>query len=33
MYAAITPGRRATLDLADVMPGTPGGNSGAPAAV
>jgi len=33
MFAAITPGRRATLDLADVMPGTPGGNSGAPAAV
>jgi dihydropteroate synthase len=33
MFAAIAPGRRATLDLADVMPGTPDGNSGAPAAV
>jgi dihydropteroate synthase len=33
MYAAIRPGRRAALNLADVMPGTPGGNSGAPAAV
>ena len=27
MFAAVTPRIRATLDLADVMPGTPGGNS------
>ena len=33
MFAAIAPGRRATLDLADHMPGTPGGNSASPAAV
>lgn len=33
MFAAIAPGRRATLDLAEYMPGTPGGNSGSPAAV
>jgi dihydropteroate synthase len=33
MFAAIAPGRRATLDLADRMPGTPGGNSPSPAAV
>lgn len=32
-FAAIAPGRRATLDLADAMPGTPGGNSGSVAAV
>jgi len=32
-FAAITPARRATLDLADAMPGTPGGNSGSVAAV
>jgi dihydropteroate synthase len=33
MFAAIAPGRRATLDLADRMPGTPDGNSVPPAAV
>ncbi len=33
MFAAIAPARRATLDLADRMPGTPGGNSPAPAPV
>jgi dihydropteroate synthase len=33
MFAAIAPGRRATLDLADRMPGTPDGNSAPPAAV
>ena len=33
MYAAVTPGRRATLDLAERMPGTPGGNSPPAAAV
>ena len=33
MFAAIAPGRRATLDLADRMPGTPEGNSAPPAAV
>ena len=33
MFAAIAPGRRATLDLADHMPGTPAGNSARPAAV
>jgi hypothetical protein len=27
MFAAIAPGRRATLDLAERMPETPGGNS------
>lgn len=32
-FAAISPARRATLDLADAMPGTPGGNSGPVAAV
>jgi dihydropteroate synthase len=33
MYAAVTPGRRATLDLADRMPGTPDGNSASTGAV
>jgi dihydropteroate synthase len=33
MFAAVTPARRATLDLADRMPGTPSGNSPGPAAV
>jgi dihydropteroate synthase len=33
MFAAIAPGRRATLDLAEYMPGTPAGNSVPPAAV
>jgi len=33
MFAAIAPGRRAVLDLADRMPGTPGGNSTSSAAV
>jgi len=33
MFAAIAPGRRTTLDLAEYMPGTPGGNSTSPAAV
>ena len=32
-FAAITPARRARLDLADAMPGTPGGNSGTATAV
>ncbi len=33
MMAAVRPGRRATLDLAERMPGTPDGNSAPPAAV
>jgi dihydropteroate synthase len=33
MFAAVTPRIRATLDLADVMPGTPGGNSAPATAV
>jgi len=33
MFAAIAPGRRAKLDLADHMPGTPDGNPTSPAAV
>jgi dihydropteroate synthase len=32
-FAATSPARRAMLDLADAMPGTPGGNSGPVAAV
>ena len=33
MFAAVTPGRRAILDLAERMPGTPGGNPAAGPAV
>jgi dihydropteroate synthase len=33
MMAAVTPRRRASLPLAERMPGTPGGNSAPPAAV